>query len=127
MKDKIKIMITDDSALLRRKLLKELTEQNCEVIEAKNGKEAVMMFLAHRPDGVFMDIVMPEVSGLEALRAIRDIDRQAHVVMLSSAGTSSKLVEALKLGAADFIQKPYTSDQIEKALEDIRKKVEASA
>lgn len=127
MEKKLKIMITDDSMLLRRKLMKELIEQKCEVLEAKNGKEAVMMFLKHRPDGVFMDIVMPEVGGIDALKAIREIDRKAHVIMLSSAGTSSKLVDALKLGAADFIQKPYTSEQIAKALDDLRKKVKFDA
>lgn len=123
----MKILITDDSMLLRKKLTKELEEQNCEVLEAKNGKEAVMMFLTNHPDGIFMDIVMPEIGGIEALQAIRDLDKKAHVIMLSSAGTSSKLVEALKLGAADFIQKPYTAEQIAKALADVRRRVDANA
>lgn len=127
MSRRLKILITDDSMLLRKKLNQELTGQDCEVLEAKNGKEAVMMFLSERPDAVFMDIVMPEVGGLEALRAIREIDKKANVIMLSSAGTSSKLVEALKSGAMDFIQKPYTSEQIAKALIDIRKKVDTNA
>lgn len=127
MSRKLKILITDDSMLLRKKLKQELASQECEVMEAKNGKEAVMMFLSNRPDAVFMDIVMPEVGGLEALKAIKEIDKKANIIMLSSAGTSSKLVEALKSGAMDFIQKPYTSEQISKALMDIRKKVEADA
>ena len=116
----LKILICDDSMLLRKKLTRELESQNCEVIEATNGKEAVMMFLKHQPDGVFLDIVMPQVGGLEALQAICEINSNAHVIMLSSAGTSSKLVEALKLGARDFIQKPYNDEQIQKALLDIR-------
>lgn len=122
MDKKLKILVCDDSVLLRRKLAKDLIDNNCEVIEAKNGKEAVMMFLKNRPDGIFMDIIMPEIGGLEALQAIRQIDEKAHVVMVSSAGSSGKLVEALKLGAVDFIQKPYMVDQIKKAIEAIRRK-----
>nr|WP_026329255.1 response regulator [Propionispira raffinosivorans] len=124
---KLKILITDDSLLLRRKLKQELESLGCEVFEAKNGKEAVMMYLANQPDGTFLDIVMPEVGGLEALKAIRKINEKAQVIMLSSTGTSSKLVETLKFGAIDFIQKPYTTQQIKKTLDDIRKKVEADA
>lgn len=127
MESKLKILIVDDSLLVRKKLTKELENQGCEVLEAKNGKEAVMTFLRHQPDGVFMDIVMPEIGGIEALQTIREIDRSANVIMLSSAGTSGKLVEALKRGAADFIQKPYTEEQIAKALADIRRKVEKDA
>jgi DNA-binding response OmpR family regulator len=118
----LKILICDDSLLLRKKLSKDLVKCNCEVLEAKDGKEAVMMFLKNRPDGVFMDIVMPEVGGLEALQAIKEIDKDSYVVMLSSAGSSTKLVESLKLGAADFIQKPYEVEQIKKVLDVLRKK-----
>lgn len=124
---KLKILITDDSLLLRRKLKQELESLDCEVFEAKNGKEAVIMYLENQPDGTFLDIVMPEVGGLDALKAIRKINEKAQVVMLSSTGTSSKLVETLKFGAIDFIQKPYTTQQIKKTLDDIRKKVEADA
>lgn len=123
LKKALKVLICDDSSLLRKKLTKELESRDCEVIEAKNGKEAVMMFLKNHPHGIFMDIVMPEVGGLEALKAIREIDKKAYVVMLSSAGTSTKLLESLKLGAVDFIQKPYTVEQIDKAIVDLRKRV----
>lgn len=124
MEKKLKFLICDDSMLLRKKLSKDLVANGCEVVEAKDGKEAVMKFLKNRPDGVFMDIVMPEVGGMEALQAIHEIDKSAYVVMLSSAGSSSKLVEALKRGAVDFIQKPYEVGQIEKVVEDLRKKVQ---
>ncbi len=121
---KLKILITDDSKLLRKKLRTELEGLGCEVIEAENGKEAVMMDLQEKPDGVFLDIVMPEVGGIEALQVMREVHPEMPVIMLSSAGTPQKLMETLKLGALDFIQKPYTSAQIKKALEVIQKKVE---
>ncbi len=123
MEKKLKILITDDSKLLRKKLKAELERNGCEVIEAENGKEAVMKDLQEKPDGIFLDVVMPEVGGIEALRVIKEVNPDLPVIMLSSAGTPQKLMETLKLGALDFIQKPYTSEQIRKALESIRKKV----
>ncbi|MBR1760804.1 MAG: response regulator [Schwartzia sp.] len=118
----LRILVTDDSKLLRKKLRVELETFGCEVLEAENGKEAVMKTLQDRPDGVFLDIVMPEVGGIEALRVIKEVSPELPVIMLSSAGTPQKLMETLKLGALDFIQKPYTSVQIRKAIESMRKK-----
>lgn len=118
----LRILVTDDSKLLRKKLRLELEKHGCEVLEAENGKEAVMKTLQDKPDGVFLDIVMPEVGGIEALRVLKEVSPDLPVVMLSSAGTPQKLMETLKLGALDFIQKPYTSVQIKKALDSIRKK-----
>ena len=103
---------------------KELQELGCEVIEAENGKEAIMKDLQEQPDGVILDIVMPEVGGIEALQVIKEVNPDIPIIMLSSAGTSQKLKETLELGALDFIQKPYTSDQIRQAVERIRRKVE---
>ena len=120
--EKLKILISDDSKLLRKKLRAELEELNCEVIEAENGKEAIMLDLQEHPDGVILDIVMPEVGGIEALQVIREVSPEIPVVMLSSAGTPQKLMQTLKMGAIDFIQKPYTSEQIKKAVEQIRKR-----
>ena len=121
---KLKILITDDSKLLRKKLRDELEKLDCEVIEAENGKEAVLMDLQEKPDGVILDIVMPEVGGIEALQVIKEVNPEIPVIMLSSAGTPQKLMETLKLGALDFIQKPYTSGQIKRVVEAIRKKVQ---
>ena len=121
---KLKILITDDSSLLRKKLRAELEELDCEVIEAKNGKEAVLECLKEKPDGIILDIVMPEINGVEALRAIREIRPDMQVIMLSSTGSSANLVETLKLGAMDFIQKPYTSEQIKTAINRLRKKAD---
>ena len=122
----LRILVTDDSKLLRKKLRLELENHGCEVLEAENGKEAVMKTLQEKPDGVFLDIVMPEVGGIEALRVLKEVSPDLPVIMLSSAGTPQKLMETLKLGALDFIQKPYTAAQIKKALESIRKKASSN-
>ena len=119
--DKLRILISDDSRLLRKKLREELEKLNCEVTEAANGKEAIMMDLKDEPDGVILDIVMPEVGGIEALQVIREVSPDVPIVMLSSAGTPQKLMQTLKMGAIDFIQKPYTREQIVKAVEAIRR------
>lgn len=120
---KLRVLITDDSKLLRKKLRQELEAMNCEVIEAKNGKEAVMINLQEKLDCVFLDIVMPEVGGIEALQVIKEVNPDLQVVMLSSAGTPRKLMETLKMGASDFIQKPYTTEQIRKTIAKVQKRV----
>ena len=115
----MRLLIADDSKLLRKKLRDELEKLGCEVIEASNGKEAISLVLEHEPDGIILDIVMPEVGGIEALQTIREISPDVPVVMLSSAGTPQKLMQTLKMGAIDFIQKPYTKEQIVRAVETI--------
>ena len=120
---KLRVLITDDSKLLRKKLRQELEAMNCEVIEAKNGKEAVMINLQEKLDCVFLDIVMPEVGGIEALQVIKEVNPDLQVVMLSSAGTPQKLMETLKMGASDFIQKPYTTEKIRKTVAKVQKRV----
>ena len=120
---KLRILITDDSKLLRKKLRTELEKLDCEVLEAANGKESVEIVLQQMPDCVFLDIVMPEVGGIEALQVIKEISPEIPVVMLSSAGSPQQLMTTLKMGAMEFIQKPYKSEQIQKVVETIRKKV----
>lgn len=82
-----------------------------------------MKQLQYKPDGVFLDVVMPEVGGIEALRVLKEINPDLPIVMLSSVGTPDKLMETLKMGVLDFIQKPYTIDQLKKAVDSIGKKV----
>jgi len=111
---KIKILICDDSMLVRRKLRGLLEDEfSCEVTEAANGQEAVAYYEQEKPQLVFIDIVMPVCDGLEALQKIKKLDNNAQIIMISSTGTSAKLIQALKLGAIDFIQKPYNKEQIE--------------
>lgn len=117
----MRLLIADDSKLLRKKLRDELEKLGCEVVEASNGKEAIAYDLEHEPDGIILDIVMPEVGGIEALQTIREVTPYVPVVMLSSAGTPQKLMQTLKMGAIDFIQKPYTHEQIVRAVETIQR------
>lgn len=115
-----KALICDDSLLVRKKLKELLLECGCdEIIEASNGQQGVELYQTHKPDIVFMDIVMPVLDGLGALAKIKELDSNANVVMVSSVGTKTNLMDALKAGAKDFIQKPYDKAQVTKLIQSI--------
>lgn len=116
------ILICDDSAVLRKTLAYILKDWGIETIhEAQNGEEGVELYLKHRPDLVFMDIVMPKKSGLEALSEIRAQDPSARVVMASSTGTKKNLMTAIDEGSLDFIQKPFEKEAVHTVLRRILK------
>ena len=119
--EKLRVLITDDSRLLRKKLREELERLDCEVIEAVNGKEAITLVLEQEPDGVILDIVMPVVGGIEALEFIREMAPDVPVVILSSMNSPQKLMQCLKMGAIDFIHKPYTKEQVAHTVNTMRK------
>lgn len=107
------ILVVDDSALIR-KMLRALLENNgySVVGEAANGKEAVEMYKSLKPDVVTLDITMPVMDGVSALKEIIDIDADAKAVMITAAGQQDKVVEALKLGALQFIMKPFNEEDV---------------
>lgn len=116
------ILVCDDSALVRKKLKAMLEEQGyADVREAENGEAAVVSVKERSPQVVFMDIVMPIKNGIEALKEIRELDPSIKVVMASSVGTQSNLMEALKLGAFDFVQKPFAPEAVRLVLDKIEK------
>ena len=102
------LLIVDDSRT-SRKLLRIIVEglgfDN--IVEAANGLEGVELYREYKPDLVTLDITMPELDGIGALAQIMEFDKGAKVVMVSASAQNSKVVEALKLGAIDFIPKPY--------------------
>lgn len=108
-----KIMIVDDSRILRKILTNTLTEAGHEVIaDAGNGKEALMLLEKVSPDLVTLDITMPVMDGLEALPQIKAKCPDAKVIMVSAAGQKNKVMEALKSGASDFLQKPFEPEDV---------------
>ncbi|MGQ9656400.1 MAG: response regulator [Fimbriimonadales bacterium] len=113
-----RIMITDDALFMRVTLKNILTQNGLEVVaEASNGREAVELYEQHKPDLVFMDITMPEMDGLEALKAIRAKDPSAKVVMCTAMGQKQIVVEAIQAGAKDFIVKPFQPERIMEAVQ----------
>ena len=108
-----KILIVDDSMTSKKFLRTMLERAGCEIIgEASDGQEGIDKYKELKPDLVTMDITMPIKNGIEALEEIMAYDSNAKVVMVTAAGQNTNMVEALKLGAADFIQKPFEIDQI---------------
>lgn len=116
-----KILITDDS-ILARKQLKDiiLTIGNPTFIEAVDGADCVEKYRKHRPDIVFLDIVMPKMNGNVAIEEIMKINPDAFIIICSSIGTKSQLKSALEAGAKEFIQKPIEKDQV---IETITKRI----
>ena len=111
-----KILVVDDAEFLRLRISKMLKGDGHEVIEAENGAVAIQKYAANRPDIVLMDITMPEMDGLSALKEIRSRDPKAKVVMLTALGQESVVLEAIKSGAKDFIVKPFERDRVMNAI-----------
>lgn len=100
-------MICDDSIFARKKMKNILALLGVNnVIEAENGQQAVDKYKAEAPNLVFMDIIMPEKNGIDALSEIKEYDSGARVIMASSVGTQKNLRDAISAGAYDFLQKP---------------------
>jgi len=117
-----RILVVDDSLVVARQLERILREDGrYEVVgRAENGAEALAAYAKHEPDIVFMDIVMPVMDGLQALRALLGVDPGARVVMVSSVGgVGDKASEALRLGAFAVVSKPIDRDEILRTLERV--------
>lgn len=108
-----KVLIADDASFMRMMLRSILEKHNYVVIgEAVNGADAVEKYIALRPDVVTMDITMPEMSGIEAVSAIKVFDKDAKIMMVSAMGQQSMVMDAIKNGAIDFIVKPFDEEKI---------------
>src|SRR6185295_11491132 len=113
-----RVMIVDDVAFVRKTLNEILTEAHFQVVgEAADGAEAVEMYARLRPDVVTMDVVMPNMSGIEATKKIIKTDKSARVVIISAMGQESLVMEAINVGAKDYILKPFSSSDVLKTIE----------
>ncbi len=125
---KMKVLIVDDDPTIRRSLNRLIDKEGYTPIEAENGEAALEMFCQHDPAVVFLDLKMPGMDGLAVLKAIKEIDQDIIVFIISAFGTFKDVVQAMKLGAFDYIQKPYQKDEIKislfKASEALRLKKE---
>lgn len=114
------IMIVDDAAFMRATLKDLLTKGGYSVVcEAVNGKDAIEKYKEHKPDVVTMDITMPEMDGLQALKGICALDPNAKVIMCSAIGQQVNVIESIKSGAKDFIVKPFQPDRVLEAIKKV--------
>ena len=108
-----RVLVVDDAAFMRKMLGDALSNGGHEVVgEAGNGVEAVDRFRDLKPDVTTLDITMPEKDGLTALKEILTVDPGARVIMCSALGQESKVLEAIKAGAKDFVVKPFQPDRV---------------
>ena len=113
-----RVLIADDAAFMRMMIKNILTEAGYEVVgEAENGQVAVAKYEELRPDLTTMDITMPEMDGVSALRKIREGDPAARIVMCSAMGQQAMVIESIQAGAKDFIVKPFERDRVLEAVE----------
>ena len=112
-----KILIVDDAAFMRMMIKDILTKNGYEIAaEAENGQKAIEKYAEARPDLVLMDITMPEMDGIAALKAIKKCDPAAKVIMCSAMGQQAMVVESIQAGARDFIVKPFQKDRVVEAI-----------
>lgn len=108
-----KVLICDDASFMRMILKDILTKEGYEIVgEAANGKAAISSYNTLRPDLVMMDITMPEMDGIEAVKGIKQIDPKALIVMCSALGQKEMVINAIKAGARDFVVKPFENSKI---------------
>jgi len=116
-----RVLIVDDAAFMRM-MIKDILEKNGYdvVAEANNGIKAVEMYKREKPDVVTMDITMPDMDGIEAVKAIREFDPKAKIIMCSAMGQQSMVMDAIRAGAKDFVVKPFQPDRVLEAISKIK-------
>ncbi len=114
------ILICDDAAFMRMMIKDILTKNGYNIAgEAENGVKAVEKYAEVKPDLVLMDITMPEMDGIEALKRIKAADPNASVIMCSAMGQQAMVIESIQSGAKDFIVKPFQADRVIEAVQKV--------
>jgi two-component system chemotaxis response regulator CheY len=117
-----KVLVVDDAIFMRRMLADILKQGGYEVAgEAANGKESIEQYKKVKPDIVTMDIIMPEMGGIEAVKEIVDFDKKANILIVSAMGQQQLVVEAIQAGAKDFIVKPFEASRVLSAVDRLLK------
>ena len=112
-----RVLVVDDAAFMRMMLKDILTKNGYEICgEGTNGKDGAEKYNELKPDLVTMDITMPEMDGITALKAIRAMDADAKVIMCSAMGQQAMVIDAIQAGAKDFIVKPFQADRVIEAI-----------
>ena len=115
-----RILVADDAAFMRMMIKNILTKGGYEVVgEAANGKEAVEQYEKLQPDLVLLDITMPEMDGIEALKKIKASYPDALIIMCSAMGQQAMVIESIQAGAKDFIVKPFQADRVLDAVKKV--------
>ncbi|MED4269078.1 response regulator [Geobacillus stearothermophilus] len=112
-----RVLVVDDAAFMRMMIKDILTKNGHEVVaEAADGRQAIEKYKETQPDVVTMDITMPEMDGIAALKEIKKIDSNAKVIMCSAMGQQAMVIDAIQAGAKDFVVKPFQADRVIEAI-----------
>jgi two-component system chemotaxis response regulator CheY len=115
-----KLLIVDDSNIIRSKIARSLAQFNVKIVGlVANGRDAVARFEAVHPDIVTMDLTMPEMDGLECIRAIARIDPKVRILVVSALADKATAIRALKEGAQGFLCKPFSEDELTEAMSEL--------
>lgn len=113
-----RVLIVDDALFMRKLIREALTPYGFNIVgEAENGEQGVNMYKELNPDLVTLDIVMPEMDGIQALTALKKWNNQAKVIMITALEQRDLMLQAVRLGVSDFIVKPFTDDRVLSAIE----------
>lgn len=116
----LKLMIVDDSNIIRSKITRTLSQHNMEVVAtASNGEEAISLFAKTTPDVVTMDLTMPRMDGLECIRALRKLNSNVHILVVSALADKATAIQALKEGAQGFLCKPFSEADLTEAMDEL--------
>lgn len=123
--DNLKILIVDDSDFNRRSMVDILTHEGFNVIgQASSAEDAIQIAHSAKPNLIFVDIVMPEISGLELTKHLQEKGSEKYIIMMSSLNIDSIVIESISNGATDFLQKPFSPEDLIKAVEKVERLVE---
>ncbi|HHY43522.1 MAG TPA: response regulator [Coprothermobacter sp.] len=112
-----RVLIVDDAAFMRMMIKNVLTQNGYEVAgEASNGQEALVLYEKVKPDLVTLDITMPEMDGIQTLKELLKIDPSANIIMVTAMGQQQLVIEAIQVGAKDFVVKPFQPDRLLEAV-----------
>ncbi len=115
-----RVLVVDDAAFMRMMVKDVLTKNGYDVVgEAENGQKAIEKYKELTPDLVVMDITMPEVDGIQAVKEIKAIDGDAKIIMCSAMGQQAMVIESIQAGAKDFIVKPFQPDRVIEAVKKV--------
>lgn len=113
------VLVVDDSAFMRMRCAASVKEVGYDVVEAGDGAEAIALYKKEKPAAVLMDITMPGVDGLAALKEIIAFDPNARIAMVSAMGQQGLVMEAIKSGAKEFVVKPFEPARVQAALQKL--------
>lgn len=119
----LKVLVVDDSLIIRKKVQKLVVKLNHEVLNsASNGQEAIDLYTSSKPDLVTMDITMPDMDGITAVKEIIKIDANAKIIMVTSHGQEDMVIKSIQAGAVGYMLKPVTEDKLAIAIGEVYEK-----